>query len=167
MLSNLGQGYRECRRVGGTHTRDKGGKDRKIFRSKTAASSSPVFALSVAANLYASDWIWMGPINGLCWIAVWFLCCTRNHSCSRPQTHTKYAAQYAWVLGTDRSWIGTQVVKRESIFQMSFFASKYLPSLCTSPKPSSICWKHKQLAIQCMSQVTEWWSGCRDMLAQS
>jgi len=32
-------------------------------------------------------------------------------------------------LGTDRLWIGTQVVK-------------------------------------CMSQVTEWWSGCRDMLAQ-
>ena len=54
-MSSLGQGYWERRRVGGTHTRDKGGKDRKIFRSKTAASSSPVFALSVAANLYASD----------------------------------------------------------------------------------------------------------------
>ena len=34
---------------------------------------------------------------------------------------TKYAAQYTWFFGTDRSWIGTQVVKRP----------KYLPSLCT------------------------------------
>ena len=53
-MSSLGQGYWECQRVEGTHTRDKGEKDRKICRSIPAASSSPVFALSVAANLYAS-----------------------------------------------------------------------------------------------------------------
>ena len=28
-MSNLGQGYWECRRKGGTHTRDTGEKDRK------------------------------------------------------------------------------------------------------------------------------------------
>jgi len=35
----------------------------------------------------------------------------------------------------------------------------------TQPLHLSPTFRH--LAIQCMSQVTEWWSGCRDMLAQS
>ena len=53
-MSSLGQGYWERRRVGGTHTRDTGEKDRKICRSLPAASSSAVFAFSVAAKFYDS-----------------------------------------------------------------------------------------------------------------
>jgi len=42
-----------------------------------------------------------------------------------------------------------------------------------SPQPLHLSQTFKHLlraqksAIQCMPQVTEWWSGCRDMLAQS
>ena len=46
-MSNLGQGYWECRGMGGTHTRDTGVKD-KICRSIPAASFSPIFAPRVA-----------------------------------------------------------------------------------------------------------------------
>jgi len=31
-----------------------------------ASSLIPVFPLRVAANLYASSWIWVGPFDGLC-----------------------------------------------------------------------------------------------------
>jgi len=47
-MSNSGQGYWECRRVGGTHTRDTGGKDGNLSPHKPALSLSLVFALSVA-----------------------------------------------------------------------------------------------------------------------
>ena len=53
-MSSLGQGYWECRRVEGTHTRDKGGKDRKRCRS-IPALSFPFFALSGAGKLYDLD----------------------------------------------------------------------------------------------------------------
>jgi len=46
------------------------------------------------------------------------------------------------------------------------FEFAYLPSLCTFPQPKASA-ERKKLAIQCMSQVTEWWSGCRGMFAQS
>jgi hypothetical protein len=46
-MSNLGQGYWECRRVGGTHTRDTGEKMKK-YSSIPASSSSLLFALRVA-----------------------------------------------------------------------------------------------------------------------
>jgi len=42
-MSNLGQGYWECRRVEGTHTRDKGGKD-KSLSLHTCSEFSPVFS---------------------------------------------------------------------------------------------------------------------------
>ena len=46
-MSNLGQGYWECRRVGDTHTRDTTGeKDKCCFIP--AASFSPFVALRVA-----------------------------------------------------------------------------------------------------------------------
>jgi len=49
-MSNLGQGYWECRRVEGTHTRDKVEKDSNFYRTIPATSFSPVFALRVAGN---------------------------------------------------------------------------------------------------------------------
>jgi hypothetical protein len=52
-MSDLGQGYWERRRVGGTH-RDTGEKE-KICRSLPTASFSPVFALRVAGKLYDLD----------------------------------------------------------------------------------------------------------------
>jgi len=45
-MPTLGQGYWDCRRVGGTHTRDNGGKDNNC-RSKPAASFSPFFVTRV------------------------------------------------------------------------------------------------------------------------
>ena len=39
--SNLGQGYWESRRVGGTHTRDTGGKDRKNLSLHTCCEFQP------------------------------------------------------------------------------------------------------------------------------
>ena len=47
-MSNSGQGYWECQRMGGTHTRDTGEKGRKSCRPIPAANFSPVFALIVA-----------------------------------------------------------------------------------------------------------------------
>jgi len=49
-MSNLGQGYWERRRVGGTHTRDTGKKGRKKCCSLPTVSFSPDFALIVAAK---------------------------------------------------------------------------------------------------------------------
>jgi len=46
-MLNSGQGYWECRRMGGTHTRDTGEKE-KICSSIPALSFSLVFALRVA-----------------------------------------------------------------------------------------------------------------------
>jgi len=54
-MSNLGQGYWDCRRVEGTQTRDAGEKDRKICRSLPTASFSLVFVLRVAAKIYEFD----------------------------------------------------------------------------------------------------------------
>ena len=54
-MSNLRQGYWECLRVGGTHTRDTGGKYKKICRSISASSFLAVFALSVEGKLYDID----------------------------------------------------------------------------------------------------------------
>jgi hypothetical protein len=46
-MSNLGQGYWECRQVEGTHTRDKGEKDRKVCSSIPAIGFSPVMLLAL------------------------------------------------------------------------------------------------------------------------
>ena len=54
-MSKSGQGYWECLRVGGTHTRDTGGKYKKICRSISASSFLAVFALSVEGKLYDID----------------------------------------------------------------------------------------------------------------
>jgi hypothetical protein len=68
-MPNLGQGYWECRRMGGTHTRDTGEKGRKSCRSKPAASFSPVFALRVAGLNINYSKFYMGPISGL--VEIW------------------------------------------------------------------------------------------------
>ena len=70
-MSNLGQGYWDCRRVEGTQTRDAGEKDRKICRSLPTASFSPVFALRVAAELYDFDKFSMGSIG--CLVDFWHI----------------------------------------------------------------------------------------------
>jgi len=64
-VSNLGQGYWECLRVGGTHTRDRG----KTCRSKFAASFSPVLRSELRATNKLIR-IEMGPIGGL--VESWF-----------------------------------------------------------------------------------------------
>ena len=63
--SNLGQGYWESRRVGGTHTRDTGGKDIKICRSIPAVNFPPVLAPRVAVKNINYSIIYKGPIGGL------------------------------------------------------------------------------------------------------
>jgi len=69
-MSSLGQGYWERRRVGDTHTRDTGKKE-KTCRSLPTASFSPVFALRVAAELYDFDKFSMGSIG--CLVDFWHI----------------------------------------------------------------------------------------------
>jgi hypothetical protein len=94
-MSNSGQGYWECLRVGGTHTRDTEGKE-KICRSIPALSFLPVFALSVAGKLNGFDKIKMGSISRL------------------------VDFKHIYLIISTWHW------------------PKYLPSLCTSPQPSSM-----------------------------
>jgi hypothetical protein len=64
-MSNLGQGYWECRRVGGTQTRDKGEKERKHMSLHICGEFHPVFVLRVAGLNTGYYKIEMGPIRGL------------------------------------------------------------------------------------------------------
>ena len=66
-MSILGQGYWECRQVGGTHTRDTGGKDRNICRSVPAASFNPVFITRVVGLDTGQNKIKMGSFCLLSW----------------------------------------------------------------------------------------------------
>jgi hypothetical protein len=61
----MGQGYWESRRVEGAHTRDTGGKDKKICRSTSAVIIPPVFAPRVADQNINYIKISVGPIGGL------------------------------------------------------------------------------------------------------
>ena len=60
---------------------------------------------------------------------------------------------------------GTQGKKTEKA------VAPYLISPASAPLPNFKAFaermKNQLSNIQCMSQVTEWWIGCRDMLAQS
>jgi len=95
-MSNLGQGYWECLRVEGTHTRDKGEKI-KICHSIPASSLIPVFSsqccwrfIRVKLNLNGvNQWSVEQAVWFFLSVAAQLLCCTRDHSCSRPQTHTE------------------------------------------------------------------------------
>jgi len=71
-MSNLGQGYWERWRVGGTHTRDTGEKEKKMSLH-TAASFSLVFVLRVAAKQTMIYEFKRVQIGGLC--EEWCLFC--------------------------------------------------------------------------------------------
>jgi hypothetical protein len=132
----------------GTHTRDKGEKDIKICRSIPASNFLPVFFITALLSIYTRKirFEWGQE-----------MACAKNGVISRVIS----------VLYSRPQLIGTQVVFWESIFQVSFFRAQISPQ----PLHLSPTFRHllegPKVAIQCMSQVTKWWSGCRDMLAQS
>jgi len=128
----------------------------KICHSIPASSLIPVFPLRVAAK-FMTDKIWMGSIGGL--IDFWQISSLMTlggffQLCLPIQSMTPNSHQSCRQANND-------------LIEFQRARPNIYPYPCTSPQPSSICWKNKKSAIQCMSQVTNWCSGCRDMLAQS
>jgi len=64
-MLELGQGHWECLRVGGTHTRDRGGKDRNTCRSTPASRFNPVSVPRVAGGNEGYSLIRMKAIGSL------------------------------------------------------------------------------------------------------
>jgi len=123
MLSNLWQGFWECRRVGGTHTRDKGEKDRKLILSLyTCCEFQPDFSFQRCGQI-----IWRRQnLNGVNrwpgWFLAWFFPPYIGALFPTVPSHSVHDPQLTHLPG-----VGLR--------------PKYLPSLCTSPQPWSICLK--------------------------
>jgi hypothetical protein len=143
-----------------TLTQGTRGKKRKTCRFIPASSFIPNYVLSVGDKFNDLDEFQMGSISGLVGfrqiislVTLAFSNCAFPFS-PWPLTHTRVAAKQTIYNEFQRVRIGG-LCEEWCLFCFLIFSPKYFPSLCTSPKLPSICWKNKKSAIQCMSQVTE------------
>jgi hypothetical protein len=170
-MSNLGQGYWERRRVGGRHSHKGHRGNREVCRSLPTASFIPVVPLSVEGKLYDLDKIQIGSISGLVdfWQIIshltlgrFFYLCFPIQSMI-PNSH-EFPPNKRWFMDFRGCGL-VDCVKNGPVLPPD------ISQISSQPLHLSPTLRHllKEQSISYPMHVSGhgWWSGCRDMLAQS
>ena len=147
-MSNLWQGYWECRRVEGTHTRDRG-KRQKYVAPYLLQVSSRFFLSALRPNYITSTKFKWGQLAAWLIFGIFFppdigalFPTLPSHSVHDPQLTPELRANKRWLM----NFRGCRLVDCE---EWCLFCHQI--SSCTSPKPSSTYWKKRiQLSNACL-----------------
>jgi len=119
---------------------------REICRSLPTASFNPVFALRVASKLFWLRQNLNGSIGGLVefWHIFPHLTLGRFFQLCIPIQSMTPNSHQSWGQFNDDLWI-SEGADWWTVWRMVpvLLPDIIIPSLCTSPQPSSICWKEK------------------------